>query len=552
MVTEKKIIALITTNQIDIGIRTLSSVLQNTGFKTILVNLSSSSSYHPYRYPDVVKEALLPIISPSAFVGISTTDMFFPRTQDLATWIKAKFGAKVVLGGIHAQLYPDDCISTPGVDAVCIGEGLRTVNSLLKSKSWDTLVIDDFWVKGNNGGILKGRLLPVLTTREMRELPIPDYSYDSYWLLDEKTNVINPMNGNGGCFNIDQHQVGHPNSFVASFMWGCVNQCTFCNITALFEKWQQRCPENKRFRIKPNDIVVRELEVIKENNPKMKFMCIMDNDFTLRSLRDIKEFFSFFRNHIAVPVYLMVSPNTLNEKKLMVMIDGGLKEINMGIESNEKTNRLLYKRPISDAAVLNAARMINRYIDQVYPFYDFLIFNPLESNDLLLKTLNLIRKLPLPFDVIPHYLTLGPEILLYKRYIGAGHGLLDETITMTMSDFHTFSFEKYQDWPTFYLNLLLEWIGGPHNSVNYGRLPRTIGDFSRKPAFAAFLRKNDLFPPDSTDTLEFLTSRPIMDILVKDFETLREITLSLDSLVFTNQQLKQWGDNEKNGIRRDA
>lgn len=528
-------VALITTNQIDIGIRILSGVLRSAGIQTRLINLSSRENYHPLQYPDEVKNALHPLLRDCDVVGISSVDMFFRRAQELAGWVKSVTGKRVLLGGMHAQLYPEETINTFGVDGVCEGEGIKTIIDLVKNDDWDNAEIDDFWLKRKDGTISRGTLLPMVPVKEMHLLPLPDYSYDDYWLLNDRTDEIEFLKQSGGCFHVDQHQIGHKYSFVSSFMWGCVNKCNFCNITALSKKWAESCEDNRWFRIKPNAVVFDELKLIKKNNPNMRFMCIMDNDFAGRNARMVEEFFEFFRREIGVPVYLMVSPNTLSEDKLQSMVEGGVTEINMGIESNEITNIQLYGRMIKDDAVLDKARMINRYKDRIYPFYDLVIFNPQEDEETVLRTINLIRQLPVPFDLVCHHLTLGTETLLYKKFETKGASLPREIESITTSDYHDFDFDEYANWPTLYPNLLLEWMGGPHDDTRCGRLPRYIDKLVNVNGFATVIDDVGI-EMSGNETLDYLTSQPVIDYFEQRVNILRDIHVSIDELIFTNQE----------------
>ena len=527
-------IALITTNQMDIGIRTLSGILKESGHETVLINLSSREDYYPLFYSRKIKDELSNIIRDCDIVGISISDLFLLRSKDLAYYIKYALHKKIIFGGIHAQLYPDECIKTDGVDAICIGEGVKTIKSLITSSNCEEVCIDDFWIKRQDGSINKGNLLPMLTIEEMHMLPLPDYTYDDYWLLNQDHETIELIKDRGGCYKIEQHQVGHADSFVASFMLGCINKCSYCNITALSTKWRIECPENKWYRIKPNEIIFKELDMIKVNNPNMKFMCIMDNDFAARSVRDIKEFFEYYKKNIGLPIYLMASPNTLNEEKLKFMVDGGLKEINIGIESNECTNISLYDRHISDEAIIEKAFLINKYIDKIYPFYDLLIFNRAETNKSLLKTIELIRKLPLPFDLVPHHLTLGSEVPLYKYFKSKGLETNSRQEKVTTSNYHEFDFEEYSNWETFYLNLIIEWSGGAHNALYCGRIPRKLNDLMANPVFKDFVTKHPVKISDNQDTFEYLISPEIINSITNDIGLLRYINIMIGNITFSN------------------
>lgn len=539
--------ALIVTSQVDACIRALSGLIQGAGLpKPLLFNLSTGTETYPEAYPEKIKEQLLEIIKNNEchFLCFSIVDLFLNRTIDLMRYLKEKTCLPIIVGGIHAELYPEQTIKINEVDAVCTGEAYQSfINVLL---NWDKrfeLDMPDFWFKHENDEVKKNKLTPFYHGSAFEKVPIPDFSYTNYHLLDgDKLRDISDT-PDAGPFRVEQHQIGHEGSIIYSSMSGCSNHCSFCNLTAQFQLRKAKGDSEvvRPFRYKPLNIVEKELEALVKYNKYMKFLCIMENDFTCRNEKKLKKYCELISSICKVPFYTMVSPNTLNENKLSVMVDNGLREINVGIQTNSEFNKKYYDRQITNEKVLEVVSMINKYKDSIHPFYDFINFNPEEPNDSILKTIDLIRQFPLPFDFVIHHLTLGEELLLYKRLIKEKKVPGDEVKKTNHSDYHNLNFDDYKNWKTFYLNLFLEWIAGTHNEAGAGRIPKKI-DTLKSSNFGKKLFENDKVKAvkikPGVDIFTLFTTGTLFDILNnhdnRDF--LKELNNLLPTLKYTNQQ----------------
>ncbi len=76
--------------------------------------------------------------------------------MDIARETKEGFDLPVILGGHHASMYPDEALSIPECDAVCIGDGEEALALYLDSVSSRRSVsgITGIWAK-ENGAIMK-------------------------------------------------------------------------------------------------------------------------------------------------------------------------------------------------------------------------------------------------------------------------------------------------------------------------------------------------------------------------------------------------------------
>lgn len=102
-----------------------------------ILSLYQDNFFDKNLYFKKVIERLL-ILEPK-FVGISifTLDYFF--AMELAGEIKKHLNCKIVMGNVHASLFPEDCIfENSPVDFAVIGEGEETLAQLLKAGQENT------------------------------------------------------------------------------------------------------------------------------------------------------------------------------------------------------------------------------------------------------------------------------------------------------------------------------------------------------------------------------------------------------------------------------
>lgn len=537
--------ALITTNQVDGGIRALSGLIQGAKLpKSIMLNLSTGTNTYPEEYPEDVRDQILKAVKANGcnFLCFSIVDLFFNRTIELIKYLKEKTGLPIIVGGIHAELYPEETIGVEGVDAVCTGEAYQSFVTVLSK--WGERFkkdIPDFWFKKEDGSVKKNMLTPFYHGDDFKNNPLPDYSYANYHLLDGNTLRDISSTPVAGPFKVEQHQIGHNGSVIFNSMGGCSNKCSFCNLTAQVKMREVSETKVRQFRQKPLSLVKAELEAITKYNANMKFLCVMENDFTCRKEKDLKKYCEYISSICKVPYYTMVSPNTLSEEKLRFMVKNGLKELNMGIQTNENFNAFYYARKITDSHILKTVKMVNKYTDKIHPFFDFINFNPEEPDDSILETIYLVKQFPLPYDFVIHHLTLGQELLLYKRLVREKKVPGEEVEKTNLSDYHNLNFDDYKNWETLYLNLFLEWIAGQHNDEWAGRLPRDI-ETLKTTDFGKRLFENDKIKDikikPHTDIFTLFTAGALFDILnvPENRRLLEELNNLLPEVRYTNQQ----------------
>lgn len=117
----------------------------------------------------------------------------------------------IIYGGVHPTLLPEETIKHSLVDAICIGEGEKTIveylNRLEKGESPN---VKGIWYK-ENGKIVRNSLRPFI--QNLDSLPFPNWDY---WNIEKyfKTFFI-------------------PNSLSILSSRGCPYNCSFCSNRAI-------------------------------------------------------------------------------------------------------------------------------------------------------------------------------------------------------------------------------------------------------------------------------------------------------------------------------
>lgn len=513
-------VALATVTQIDLGIKALSGTLKNEGFEVGKFNLLKDGDYSQEELDQIIEK-----FKDYDVVGISATDLgFSSRIVPIIKAIKEKLNKPVVLGGTHAILDPIDCLKN-GADAVCLGEGDYDFVELLKNwelrdkKEMRNFIMADKNINWNNEEavmalqekINKLRNVPIENINELT----PDFSYHNYWTLhDGKLIELTPETTG----DFSHHQIGHKNTIVYASDRGCPHSCTYCynkNMRETYSKSAnlQELKFTKYHRRKTVGAMIKELEDLKRENPQVAFLNLMNDDTAARPLEELQEFSRFYKDKIGWPFYCMVSPQAISgengRKKVEALISAGMKELNMGIQTNSKTNREIFGRVQSDEMVTEVVKMLNEFCRQdaniaengkIDIFFDFIIHNPFESEEDIKRTIELIKQFPVPYDQVSHSLFVGKTTVLRKmldkkqaeakekgekvdRVLEDGIGESD------YHDTHKF-YEWLKDNKNFEINTLMELMAGRHDLSKFGRIPRYAKDLMEFPIFKDLLSSN--------------------------------------------------------------
>ena len=454
-------IALIATSQVNLGIRSLSSVLQAKGHEVHLYLLYSRNEYQEPMLIDLKNR-----LSNYEIIGLSCIAISWDKTVQIINSIKG-LNVPVMIGGIHATLNPEICLQY--ADIVCVGEGEGAIVELADRMENNQAFYDvrNFHFRKEDGQIVKNPVRPLI--QDLDSLPFIDYATQNDFVISEsKLSKLTKLD-----LNTDHPSVEHRSSVFIYPTRGCPHRCIYCINRKLHELYDEL--PGKFVRKRSNDSIVAELALLKSSNPKLSYVYIMDDDFLVRSHSEIEDFANKYKARVGLPFFAYCTPLSVNSQKLESLIEAGLQTISMGIQSGSDATELeIYKRDMLQDRVLQAAKALNllwkRHKKQLEPpVYDIMINNPLETEEDIIATVQLLRKIPKPFIASFHSLIVFPGTDLYFMY--QEKGAIDQPYNGWKYHFHE-TIRHIQIWnKNIYLNSVLYWANWVINRWRWGLVP---------------------------------------------------------------------------------
>ena len=330
---------------------------------------------------------------------------FAIRTVNLVKEILPK--AKVIMGGLHPTIAPNETLEKSGADYIVIGEGEKVLIRLLAAiqSGEDVSSIDAV------GGYYKGKrfINPQLDLPE----PLDDIPHPARDLLDMDSYIGQPM-------ALWSARKNRQTSVITSR--GCPMKCTFCSAHRQSgHKWRGRSTEN----------VLEELQLLKDRY-RIESIAFFDDNFALnrKRLREICQGMIDRKMNLVWSTPNGITVKTLDLETLKLMRESGCEMLNLAIESG-------------DEYILNSVINKNQSIDQVREVAEnchdlgivtngyFVIGMPGETENSIIKSIEFAKSLPLR-DVGVFIATPFPGTQLFED--GIKEGYLDKNEMENMFD----------------------------------------------------------------------------------------------------------------------
>jgi anaerobic magnesium-protoporphyrin IX monomethyl ester cyclase len=260
---------------------------------------------------------------------------------------------KIVVGGAHATLAPEDTIRTDNIDFVVRGEGERTILELVEGNPIPE--IEGLSWKTANGGIVHNP--PRKMIENLDELPFPDYELELVQ-IDPKEDYV-----------------------TIACSRGCSHNCAYCSSPKIWGR-------HVRFRSVENVI-----EEIKHRYYKYGVRRLHFADDTFNSnKRYVTDLCSkIVRNHLAISWSCDARINLLDEDLLKMMKSAGCKRLKLGLESG--SDRVL--KMIMKGTTVNQIREKIKIVKKVgirFTAYIMLGF-PTETREEMMASYNLCKEI---------------------------------------------------------------------------------------------------------------------------------------------------------------
>ncbi len=312
------------------------------------------------------------------FIGLTATTSIINNALKIANICKKQFpNSKIIMGGVHPSVLPDEVLSYPFIDFVVVGEGEITMKELAEGKNPEH-ILGLYYKK--NGKIIHNKLRPLI--KNLDEIPPPAYNLlpmDKYY----------PAVGN-------YKRLPAMSIFATR---GCPGRCTFCHM-AFGGVVRQRSARN----------IVEEIKLLQKKYG-VKEISFYDDTFTLFK-KVVREFCDIVvKEKIDITWSCFTRVDFVDEDLLKCMKKAGCHLILFGVESADEQILKNIKKNISLEQVKKIVRLARKI--GIETRASFMFGNPGETEKTIKKTIKFAIELD-PDEVQFNITTVYPGTEMYE------------------------------------------------------------------------------------------------------------------------------------------
>ena len=273
---------------------------------------------------------------------------------------------RTIAGGVHCIADPEGVARRPEVDLICIGEGERTIETILlqmKEGRWEPALVPAAAYRDGDV-IRKTATGPYI---ELDALPYQDNTiYDDRLFL----RVYN-----GKVYR----------SLDVCLTRGCFERCVYCLFDKIYDDYGSSSVRRygaTRF--------VEELEfLVAQHN--IEFIRFQDSTFCNVSTKYLEELSKLYIERIGLPFVIDTTPQQVNDSKVALLKAMGCQSMSIGIETGNQDmrNTFLNKKATNDH-IRKAFACANDAGIRTVSF--ILLGFPFETRDYIFQTIRLIRE----------------------------------------------------------------------------------------------------------------------------------------------------------------
>ena len=340
-------------------------------------------------------------------VGISLVTDDYHSAVFFTEEIKKRCDVPVIWGGAHVNVMPEESLNY--ADMICMGEGEEALLELVRNMSSHDKIdtsIKNIWFN-TDSGIVRNEVRSL--EEDLDKYPFPDFELNSMYVMNETS--FEPMN---------ESHINEEYSIMTSR--GCPYGCSYC-----YNNYRRRQykGKGKYLRLRSIENVIEELSLARRTFSGLKKIKFMDDSFIARKSDELQNFKVLYLQNIDLPFYVLAEPMAFDSKKISLLTECGLRELQIGIQSgSERTNREDYNRRISNQKILKMAQSINELGINVT--YDLIFNSPYETRKDLIETVDFLLKLPQPFSLQGYNLIFYPGTEITDRALKDGYISLKE------------------------------------------------------------------------------------------------------------------------------
>ncbi|MAF51250.1 MAG: hypothetical protein CMH64_04120, partial [Nanoarchaeota archaeon] len=276
---------------------------------------------------------------------------------------------------------------------------------------------------------------------------------------------------------------------------GCPQACSYCTNNIMSELYKGK---GNLLRTHSVDYVITELKRLKNKFPSIGVFDLRDETFTIRNIKWLREFCERYKKEVGIRFKCLAEPasmssESMSEEKLRLLVDAGLTDIIIGIQSgSDRLNFEVYNRFITQEQLLKCANVANKFSDKLAIMYDIITANPYETTEDILETIKVVIQIPPPFYVSINNLIYFEGTPLYDRALKDGYIKTDKDSASTLNYWDRWAHIKLKK-KNEYLTLVLNLMRGPSTKKRIGLMPRKVLNYLIKENVIDYNLKH-LFP----------------------------------------------------------
>ena len=422
----------------NMGVRVLSAVLRREGFDAPILffkgwrnNDVQPPTMRELRLFEEHVERLAPDV-----VGFGFGTPYLQIVTDLTRRVRRAGQAHVIWGGVHPTISPEDCIEH--ADSVCVGEGeyplLDLARALASGQPFDE--IPNLWVRSAHG-VRRNPPRPLIV--DLDELPYETASAGEMAVLEDGKLIEGNPSEDNALYRVFASR-------------GCPFRCSFCYNSQFRQIYEGL---GRYHRVRSVGRVLDELEQARDSLPRLRRIRFDDDSFVFPRPW-IDEFCREYPRRIGLPFDILLNPEATSERTLRSLRDAGLVHVQVGVQSGSESElERHYSRRGSNERLMVLAHQLRDLGIEVT--YDVILDNPLSTRADKDAMLDLLLRLPRPFNLFLYSLTVFPKSELAETLLAEGLVTADQIEGRATKSFEQFRLSLSYPRPaedTFYSSLI--------------------------------------------------------------------------------------------------